>query len=965
MQCRLPSTRKNGARPLRFVLRKLMNTDLPGQQIHVIACGVLAADISHLTKHLGIPCSMEFLPGGLHARPKELRNQLQQRIDQASAEFRGERIVVGYGVCGLGTVGLHARNVPLAIPRVNDCIALFLGSNAAYREQFGRYPGTYYVSAGWVDENAHPQTSSEHPIQCGPECFTLQQLVRKYGEDNAEAIRDFLNSWQRNYQRAAYIDTGVTNRRGYAELARAMAEQFGWKYEELAGTHNLLTELITARHSTERVLCVPPHHVTAHDPVNHFLQAVPIWKTESATSSRDSTLVFEPPAGHESRHGPQVKRGLGIDAGGTYTDVVLYDFQTDEVMAKAKSLTTKWDFTRGIGKALDALGRPRPQDVELVSISTTLATNAIVENRGQKVGLLIFPPYGLFKPSHIAFRPIGILRGELEIDGREREPVDLDVVRTEAQRMLEEEKVGAFAVSGYASHVNPAHEQQVKEFLEAETGLSVTCAHEISQQGNYRIRAVTAALNASIIPILEAFLRDVDRVLQQHQITAPRMVVRSDGTLMSLAVARRRPIETILSGPAASVAGASYLANQENAMVVDMGGTTTDTATIRDGTVRICEKGASVGGWATHVGALELRTLGLGGDSLIACNSNGKPSIGPRRVAPVAWALNNSRGSDSALDWLEANVDRFRNSTEGMTLLLAPEDNEIADLTSGERRVLDALAGGARCMEELAIRLDARHWKFLPLDSLEQQNLILKSALTPTDLLHATGRLDLWNVDTARRFAEIYCRLVNQSVDEFAEFVHQSIVRRLATELLRKHLAENDSDRDFDHSETAAALVENWLQEGGDDYRVRVCLNHPVVGIGAPVHIYLPDAARLLETEAVIPHHADVANAIGAITSRVVIEKTVEISPSDTGGYVLSGLPGAPETNDFREAHEQAIAALQKIVRHQAEQAGTSDTRVEIHVHDRVAPSALGSQIFIGRVLTARLSGRPDIARLT
>ena len=125
-------------------------------------------------------------------------------------------------------------------------------------------------------------------------------------------------------------------------------------------------------------------------------------------------------------------------------------------------------------------------------------------------------------------------------------------------------------------------------------------------------------MNASIVPYLDAFLQDADNILRQRGITAPRVVVKSDGTLMSLMFARRQPIATILSGPAASVAGASYLAGLENAMVVDMGGTTTDTATIRRGCVRACREGAMVGSWRTHVEALDMRTLGLGGDSLIA-----------------------------------------------------------------------------------------------------------------------------------------------------------------------------------------------------------------------------------------------------------------------------------------------------------------------------------------------------------
>jgi len=112
------------------------------KRVHVIACGVLAVDLQAAARRLGIDVSLEFLPGGLHSRPMELRQRLQERIDAASSRRRADMIAVGYGVCGLGTAGLHARNLPLALPRVNDCIALFLGSDRAYKEQFAKSPGT-------------------------------------------------------------------------------------------------------------------------------------------------------------------------------------------------------------------------------------------------------------------------------------------------------------------------------------------------------------------------------------------------------------------------------------------------------------------------------------------------------------------------------------------------------------------------------------------------------------------------------------------------------------------------------------------------------------------------------------------------------------------------------------------------------------------------------------------------------
>ena len=102
-----------------------------------------------------------------------------------------------------------------------------------------------------------------------------------------------------------------------------------------------------------------------------------------------------------------IRYGLGIDAGGTYTDAVIYDFQADALLNKSKALTTKWDFTVGIREALEGLDSEMLSRVELVALSTTLATNAIVEGQGQKVGLLVMPPYGLFDPEdipHLLFR---------------------------------------------------------------------------------------------------------------------------------------------------------------------------------------------------------------------------------------------------------------------------------------------------------------------------------------------------------------------------------------------------------------------------------------------------------------------------------------------------------------------------------------------------------------------------------
>jgi len=536
-------------------------------------------------------------------------------------------------------------------------------------------------------------------------------------------------------------------------------------------------------------------------------------------------------------------------------------------------------------------------------------------------------------------------------------------VRAEVMRLVEHNGVTAFAVTGYASHVNPVHELQVKAIIQQETGLTVTCGHEVSDGVNYRVRATTAALNARIIPCLEALLDDVQRSLRRREIGAPIMIVRSDGSLMNIESARSRPIETILSGPAASVAGAGYLSRAANALVVDIGGTTTDTAVIKNGAVRTCAQGARVGDWQTHVHALRMRTIGLGGDSIVAFEQR-QLAIGPQRVAPVSWLAARHPASVGALLWLEGHLDHFEQSTRLMDIVMRNGRASPLALDQDESAILAALAERPMSVHELMAHLNRKRWNVLDLDRLENHYLIQRCALTPTDLLHATGQLQLWDEGAARRMSDLVARLQNIDLEELARRVIDKVVRMLAVELFKTQLDEEINPDGLEKSPVAGAMINNLLDGGNGDYRVRVQLNHPIIGIGAPAHLFLPRAAKLLETEAILPPHADVANAIGAIISPVSIRHHVEISPSESGTYYVAGLPNTPTYQSFDEAYQFSVEQLKTIVRERAKNAGTRQTRVEITVRDRIAPASDGSLLFIGRVLEAHLTGRPDLTRL-
>ena len=298
------------------------------KNVHVIACGVLALDIQEIVRRLGIEVTFDFLPGGLHAHPLELKRRVQRQIDVVSAATPADRIVLGYGICGMGTVGISARNVPLAIPRVNDCIALVLGvgcglsprSSAAIPERITSRP------AGWRRRPSRNHRRQTHPVRAG--------LLHLRAIDGQVRPGERRSHPPLSQQLAAKLPAGRSDRHGrgrrrskYAAIAQAWPTEFGWKYEEIAGSHDLLTKLLTAHHSTDEVLLVPPHHVTAYDAVARTLKAVPVWEADRPPAAGTTRWSVKRMAAPGPSGKAPIRLGLGIDAGGTYTDVAIYDFQ--------------------------------------------------------------------------------------------------------------------------------------------------------------------------------------------------------------------------------------------------------------------------------------------------------------------------------------------------------------------------------------------------------------------------------------------------------------------------------------------------------------------------------------------------------------------------------------------------------------------------------------------------------------
>ena len=458
---------------------------------------------------------------------------------------------------------------------------------------------------------------------------------------------------------------------------------------------------------------------------------------------------------------------LGIDTGGTYTDAVLLAYHARQVLATHKSLTTKRDFSIGIEQVIDGIHIDDPAAIKMVSISTTLATNAIAEGKGKRVALLLigydpelianFRMQGRFATPHFFY-----FRGGHDLYGREKTELDLTGILAQVNKI--KDRVDAIAVSSYFSPLNPEHENRVYKAISSICDLPIVLGHQLSTKLGSVERATTAALNASLLAVLQDFIIAARRAMERRRIEAPLMVVRGDGTLMSDEFAARTPVETIHSGPAASAIGGRFLSNLDDALIVDVGGTTTDLALIEGGQVRVSTEGATVGEYKTSVQAANLLSIALGGDSHIRTARDQQITVGPERVLPLAHlahlypdvakrlkALVRRQWSQATPDWLEY-----------WHLLREPPPGLLE--SSQEEALVALLREGPLPVPEILKHLKVLHVGQIHVAELMRQEIIGKAGLTPTDLMHVEGSYALWDTESAALALQVFSHHVQGAI---------------------------------------------------------------------------------------------------------------------------------------------------------------------------------------------------------
>lgn len=659
---------------------------------------------------------------------------------------------------------------------------------------------------------------------------------------------------------------------------------------------------------------------------------------------------------------------LGLDTGGTYTDAVLWSEERG-VIAKAKALTTRHDLSVGISGAVDAIiaeASVLPADIRLVSMSTTLATNALVEGQGGRIALVMigFSDADLEKAGlkdALGNDPVIFIPGGHDVYGR-AQPFDASSLEKALPHLKSE--VTGFAICAYFAVRNPEHEIAVRDLVHDKTGLPVTCSHELSAKLNGPKRALTTVLNARLIAMIDRLVAATEGFLDKRGIHAPLMVVRGDGALVSAAFARHRPIETILSGPAASLVGARHMTGLDNAIISDIGGTTTDVAVLDDGRPRLDPNGATVGGFRTMVEAVAMRTFGLGGDSEVSLDDNAMTpgiKLGPRRLVPLALLAAN-HGS-MVIEHLARQVKAVNaGRLDGRFALRTGVPVQMASgLSKGEAELYERMTTEPQPLDRLLASVS----QTAAITRLVSRGLVHLAGFTPSDACHVLGLQNNWNAEAARYGAILYARRKDgagrpfcDTPEEVSRRTYDALVRRSSEVVLETVFAEDG----LEGQETvASALVQRALSGVGGIAGIKLHIDRPLIGLGASAPVYYPAVGDELGVQCIVPVDTDVANALGAVVGQVRVSLEAHISQPVEGLFrVMAG----EAVQDF-QLEEDSIAFAESTLKDQVQrlalEAGTDEPHITI-IRKISAATVEDQRKFIEAILIATASGRPRIA---
>ena len=593
-------------------------------------------------------------------------------------------------------------------------------------------------------------------------------------------------------------------------------------------------------------------------------------------------------------------KGIGIDTGGTCTDAAIYDTETKEILAVGKALTTKGNLEIGIANALDQLPEDLLRQAGSLALSTTLATNACVENKGCRAKLLIIgtsPDIIATLKKELSDHGISDMSQLIVLDAKPENlfsnPYDPDWAALEArvpELFSDCDSIGI--VQAFPNANGGRFELTALRILQKRLTIPLTIAYDICREVSFMRICASTLLNARLIPLISEFLQAIRHVMSDRGLDVPILIVRSDGVLMSEEMALTRPVETLLCGPAASVVGGLELTGADDAIVLDMGGTTTDIALIRRRNPVMTSDGVMIGQYRTTVRGVDARAVSLGGDTAVRYD-NGGLYLDTVRIIPLSVLADAHPSVVGELKRL-AQSERPQARLSHEFYVLQKDIAGKPGFTPEEQAVCAALRDGPLITSRLARTLDLDVYK-LNTRRLEQEGVVIKSGLTPTDMMVLKGDLTLYDAAAAREALACVSRSTGIPADQIPDRVYEMVVKAMYRHLGAFILHQQyPGPRSAFIPERTGALLDAFYEQatGREGAVAGLSLRTPLplVGIGAPIHVFLPRVAQLFGTRAILSEYARVANAIGAACAQRVARLDVNVyvnSMDPAGGYYV------------------------------------------------------------------------------
>ncbi len=664
---------------------------------------------------------------------------------------------------------------------------------------------------------------------------------------------------------------------------------------------------------------------------------------------------------------------IGVDTGGTYTDAAVMDATSNEVLASAKALTTRGDLAVGVCEAIERVLSALSNDtksaasqVKLVSVSTTLATNAVVEGHGSPICVVLvgFDQTMVQRSGLNSAFPglvVECINGGHDHNGGEVAPLDkaalADVVNKHAHA------VEAFAIASQFAVRNPAHERAAREFITRQTSLPVTISTELASALDAPRRALTAALNARLISRISLLIKAVQQAMTRFGIDAPLMMTKGDGSLARADTVALRPIETVLSGPAASLIGAATLSGLSDFILSDMGGTTTDLGVLKNSRPQVNEHGADVGGWRTMVQAIDVRTLGLGGDSEVTFDMKGMPAIGARRSVPVSLIASRF---PAVIQQLESDISDIESGSMAGQFVMLPlgrgtGDSQPAGLSKREQELLANIT-----VEPLPLhKLAGGSGSFRTLEKLARKGHVQLAGFTPSDAAHVLGLQDNWSREAAVLAAQLLVRNVLQKAasDELVTMLSQAVWEE-TVRLTGRAVLETALGHHAIEPGQAGGLIDVVCKGEGRRSLARVSISPevPVVAVGGPVKIYYPEVGRRLECEMVFPQSCEVANAVGAATGMIARTVTIEVNGNGAGVFRVHGPQNVSQFASAKDAIGEANRIARETAGAQVNAMGGGQVSFQEDIEKFMLPDAVDDNGLLRATVKIEATARPALS---